>query len=140
MAVVACAGDGCLTHANEQARQLIGAKCALGSYPESWMRELMPRTASGIPLMLADLPAIRALEGEVVGGVDLLVRLAGSDVLLETCARPANDGRGRPAGAIMTMRDVTHARRREALLRARMIRGEGAARAARRLRDEEDQV
>ncbi len=137
VAVLACAGDGRLTHANERARTLIGAKCAMGTYPDTWMRELQPRTSSGIPLMLADLPAIRALEGEVVGGVDMLVRLAGSDVLLETSAHPASDSRGRTAGAIMTMRDVTQARRREALLRVRLIHGE-TPHGARRLRGGEE--
>ena len=137
VAVIACAADGRMTHSNERARHLMGPKCALGTYPDSWMRDLQPRTASGVPMMLADLPAVRALAGEIVRGVDLLVRLAGADVLLETVARPAGSEHGRPAGAIMTMRDVTQVRRREALLRSRLLRGEGAH-GSRRLCSEEE--
>lgn len=137
VAVIACAADGRMTHANERARRLMGPKCALGSYPDAWMRDLQPRTASGVPLMLADLPAVRALAGEIVCGVDLLVRLAGADVLLETVAHPAGGVQGRPAGAVMTMCDVTQARRREALLRSRLLRGEGPQ-GVRRLCGEEE--
>jgi PAS domain-containing protein len=116
--VLACAPDGRLSHANRHARQLIGIECAIGSYPDMWLRELRPRSASGVPLPLEDLPPVRALVGEVVRGVDVLVSLRGRDVLLETGARPANDAKGRRRGAIVTIEDVTERRRHEALLRA----------------------
>ena len=119
VAMLACAADGRLTHANRHARELLGAGCpALGTYPDTWMRELRPRTASGVALPLEDLPPVRALEGEVVKGVDVLVALPGGDVLLETAARPANDRRGRPCGAVVTIADVTERRSRESRMRA----------------------
>ncbi|MGO9488489.1 MAG: PAS domain-containing protein [Solirubrobacteraceae bacterium] len=117
--VVACAADGRLTHANRHARELIGECRGFGTYPDTWVRELRPRTPSGLPMPLEDLPAIRALHGEIVRSFDVLVSLGGGDVLLETCARPATDRRGRPRGAIVTLQDVTERRRREALLRVR---------------------
>ena len=118
VAMLACAADGRLTHANRHARELLGTGCpALGTYPDTWMRELRPRTASGVALPLEDLPPVRALEGEVVKGVDVLVALPGGDVLLETAARPANDARGRRRGAVMTIADVTERRTLEGRMR-----------------------
>ncbi len=119
VAMIACAADGRLTHANRHARELLGAGCpALGTYPDTWMRELRPRTASGVALPLEDLPPVRALEGEVVSGVDVLVSLpSGAEVLLETAARPAKDGRGRRRGAVVTLADVTERRSLERRMR-----------------------
>lgn len=118
VAMLACAADGRLTHANRHARELLGAGCpALGTYPDTWMRELRPRTASGVALPLEDLPPVRALEGEVVKGVDVLVELPCGDVLLETAARPANDQRGRRRGAVITLADVTERRSLEGRMR-----------------------
>ncbi len=118
VAMLACASDGRLTHANRHARELFGTGCAaLGTYPDTWLRELRPRTASGVAMPLEDLPPIRALEGEVVKGVDVLVALAGGDVLLETAARPASDARGRRRGAVITVHDVTERRTQEGRMR-----------------------
>jgi PAS domain-containing protein len=117
--MVAVGADGCLTHANRHARELLGAGCgALGTYPDTWMRELRPRTASGIAMPLEDLAPIRALEGEVVRGLDVLVALPRGDVLLETAARPAKDRRGRRRGAVVTLVDVTERRVIEGRMRA----------------------
>jgi PAS domain-containing protein len=108
VAMIACAADGRVTHANRHARELLGAGCpALGSYPDTWMRELRPRTASGISLPIEDLPAVRALQGEVVRAVDMLLALPGGDLLLEAAARPAKDARGRARGAIVTLAEVS---------------------------------
>jgi PAS domain-containing protein len=124
VAMVAVGPDGRLTHANRHARELLGAGCgALGTYPDTWMRELRPRTASGVALPLEDLAPIRALEGEVVRGLDVLVALQRGDVLLETAARPAKDRRGRPRGAVVTLLDVTERR----LLEGRMSDTDWAA-------------
>ncbi len=65
-----------------------------------------------------DLPPIRALAGEVVRGVDILVRIRECETLLEVAARPAIDGRGRLRGAVVRLDDVTEQRRREGALRA----------------------
>jgi PAS domain-containing protein len=119
VAMVAVDHDGCITHANRHARELLGAGCgALGTYPDTWMRELRPRTASGVPVPIEDLAPIRALEGEVVRGIDVLVALPRGDVLLETAARPAKDHRGRRRGAVVTLLDVTERRNLEGRVRA----------------------
>ena len=120
--VLACAADCSLTHANPAACELIGGDCvAVGTGPEMWIGRLRPRIPSGIPMAPEDLPPMRALAGEVVRGVDVLVRVGGDcDALLEVAARPAVDRRGRLRGAIVLLEDVTDRRRREARLRAGM--------------------
>ena len=115
-AVVACGADGRLTHANRCTRELIGADCPLGTDPETWIRELRPRTPSGLPLAREDLPPVRALQGEVCS-VDVLVSIRGCEVLLGTVSSPVNDEHGRRRGAVVLLEDVTEQRRREAQVR-----------------------
>src|ERR1700704_2667216 len=75
-AIVVGDRDGRVSHLNRHARELLGAGCdGRGTDPDVWMRALPPRTASGLPLPREDLPPLRALGGEVVGGVDVLVSL-----------------------------------------------------------------
>jgi len=119
VAALAYASDGRLIRANAPARQLVGGDCAIGSQPEMWMTALRARTASGIPMPREDLPPVRALAGEALGGVDVLVRVREDDVLVEVLATPARDPRGHARGAIVLLHDVTEQRRHEAALRAR---------------------
>jgi EAL domain-containing protein (putative c-di-GMP-specific phosphodiesterase class I) len=86
----------------------------------TWIGQLDPRTASGLPLMLEDLPLMRALEGEVVRGVEVLVTTIAGEMLLSTSANPVNDERGRRRGAVAVFEDVTEARAREAQIRTEM--------------------
>jgi len=119
VAMIAVEADGRLTHVNRHARALLGPGCmTVGSYPPAWVEELQPRTASGVALPLEDLPSVRALCGEVVRAIDVLIALPGGDVLLEASARPANDRRGRRRGAVVTLKDVTELRRLEGRMRA----------------------
>jgi len=113
VAVVACAADGRLTHASRGAAELLGCR-PVGADSETWIRELRPRTPSGVPLAREDLPLLRALQDETVRDFDLLVNIKDRDVLLCTLARPVNDGRGRKRGALALLEDVTEQRRLEA--------------------------
>jgi PAS domain-containing protein len=116
--VIACAADGRLTHANRCSRELIGGGCSIGMSASAWLTVLVPRTPSGLPLALEDVPLMRALEGEAVRGVDMLVRASDRDVLLSACASPVEDRRGRRRGAVAVLEDVTEQRAREAQARA----------------------
>lgn len=120
VAMVACATDGRLTHVNRRTRELLGGECSAGMDLETWTRQVGPRTPSGLPLVLEDLPLMRALEGEVVRGVDLLVRSGGGDLLLSTSANPVNDERGRRRGAVAVFEDVSELRAREAQIRTEL--------------------
>jgi EAL domain-containing protein (putative c-di-GMP-specific phosphodiesterase class I) len=120
VAMVACAVDGRLTHVNRRTRELLGGECAAGMDVARWIGQLAPRTASGLPLLLEDLPLMRALEGEVVRGVEVLVTTIAGEMLLSTSANPVNDERGRRRGAVAVFEDVTEARAREAQIRTEM--------------------
>jgi PAS domain-containing protein len=100
----------------ESFRQLLGIECPLSVDAEDALRELRPRTPSGIPLVREDLPPVRALQGEAVRGVDVLVRV-GDGELLSTIASPVFDEGGGRRGAFVLLEDVTERRRDEARLR-----------------------
>lgn len=120
LGVLACAGDGTVSHANSRACELVGGGAVLGSDSELWLRRLSPRTPSGIEMQAEDLPPLRALAGERIRCVDVLVSVAGHDRLLETAADPVYGRRGRIRGAVVTLQDVTDRRCEEA--RARRLR------------------
>ncbi len=117
VAILAWGGDGRLTHASRRASELLGIECPLGVDAEEALRALQPRTPSGIPLVREDLPPVRALQGEAVRGVDVLVRVRDGELLLSAAARPIYDERGRRRGALVLLEDVTERRRDEARLR-----------------------
>jgi PAS domain-containing protein len=117
VAILAWGGDGRLTHASRRASELLGIECPLSVDAEEALEALRPRTPSGIPLVREDLPPVRALQGEAVRGVDVLVRVRDCERLLSTVARPIYDERGRRRGALVLLEDVTERRRDEARLR-----------------------
>jgi PAS domain-containing protein len=117
VAIVAWGSDGRLAHASPRASELLGAECPLADDAREVLAALRPRTPSGIPLVREDLPFVRALQGEAVRGVDVLVRIRGCDLLLSAIARPVYDERGCRRGAVTLLEDVTERRRDEARLR-----------------------
>jgi PAS domain-containing protein len=119
VAIVAWGADGCLTHVSRRASEMLGGGAgALGTDAELWVADLRPRTSSGIALVCEDLPPVRALAGEALRGVDVLVAVGGVDVLLSVSATPVYDGKSRRQGAVVLLEDVTERRRVEARLRA----------------------
>lgn len=60
---------------------------------------------------------MRALQGETVRDVDVLVWISDRDVLLRACASPVEDRRGRLRGDVAMLEDVTERRAREARAR-----------------------
>ena len=118
VAIMAWTADGRLAHTSRRMAELLGAECPRGGDPEAWFRDLRPRTPSGIPLVREDLPHVRALQGEVLSSVDVLVRLPRGDSLLCATARPVEDQKSRRRGAIVLLEDVTQRRRDEVQLRA----------------------
>jgi PAS domain-containing protein len=117
-AVVAWGADGRITHYSRRAAELIGDRRPPNVSLEALVGELRPRTHSGVPMPVADLPPLRALQGEVLRDVDVLVHLDDQDVLLSTLARPVEDDQGRRHGAVVVLKDVTEERKREARLRS----------------------
>jgi EAL domain-containing protein (putative c-di-GMP-specific phosphodiesterase class I) len=117
VAVVACGPDGHPTHINRRAVELMGMDGSGGTHPDTWIGQVLPRTPDGRQLELSELPIVRALQGEVVRDVDLLVRTAHGDVLMSTTANPVYDQRGASLGAVAVFADVTEQRAREASIR-----------------------
>jgi len=101
--LVACARDGCVTHVNSHAHELLRCKRLVGTGPGVWVAALRPRTATGLPMPLEDLPPLRALDGEHVRRVPILVSLRGRDLLLEVGATPLIDSRMRRRGALVSL-------------------------------------
>lgn len=114
VAVVACQLDGTPTHINKRAVELMGMDGSGGTDPASWIEQVWPRTPEGRRLALEELPIIRALQGEVVQNVDLLVHTTHGDVLMSTTANPVCDEHGTRLGAVAVFADVTEQRAREA--------------------------
>ncbi|HWW90396.1 MAG TPA: EAL domain-containing protein [Solirubrobacteraceae bacterium] len=117
VAVVACGADGKPTHLNRRAVELMGMDGSTGSDPDTWTEQLWPRTPEGMPVALKDLPIVRALRGEVVRDVDVLLKTGRGEVLMRTSANPVYDDDGLQLGAIAVFADVTEQRAREAEMR-----------------------
>lgn len=117
VAVLACDADGRLTHANRKCEELIGKDCAAGLLPMQWLEYAQFHTPDGRELSLEEVPLFRALQGESVQGVDVLVGIHGSEALVSTRANPVHDEQGRQLGAVAVFEDVTEQRAKEAKLR-----------------------
>jgi EAL domain-containing protein (putative c-di-GMP-specific phosphodiesterase class I) len=117
VAVVACRADGQLTHINRRSVELMGLDGSTGSDPDTWIEQVWPRTPEGERMTLDDLPIVRALQGEVVRGVDLLVQTSRGEVLMNTSANPVYNDEGTQVGAVAVFADVTEQRAREAEIR-----------------------
>jgi EAL domain-containing protein (putative c-di-GMP-specific phosphodiesterase class I) len=117
VAVVACAADGRLTHANRRTRELMGGPCPTGSYAGEWCRQFKLRTPDGDPFPAAELPLASALGGTAVRGVDIRANAGGKELLLSTSARPVHGADGTQLGAVVVFEDVTEQREHEARVR-----------------------
>lgn len=95
---------------NPAADAMLGPGGDLGM--ASWLEVYRPRHGDGTPCATADLPLARALAGEHVQSVDVLIGQAdgGADRLLAVSAHPL-PGAARHHGAVAVFHDVTAARR-----------------------------
>jgi hypothetical protein len=90
-----------VSYANDAARWLLGGVAAPPTTAEEWMLKLEPRTLSGLPFPIEDLPVMRALQGESPSLVDMRVRAAKGVLRLEASAKPIRDAAGQPRGALL---------------------------------------
>src|SRR3954447_26064779 len=114
VAVVACDADGRLTHANRRTLELGQCPYPRGLHADKWVERFRVRTADGHPFPTSELPLVRALRGEVVRGVDVIVDAGGADLRLACSATPVEDDAGLRLGAVVVLEDVTEQRDREA--------------------------
>ncbi|MFC3226981.1 PAS domain S-box protein [Marinibaculum pumilum] len=117
--IAACNAEGRVIFRNRALIEMAGlsADDALPG-PESgtWLRLREP--ASGRPLARTEHPILRALAGERIQDLELILdRMDGSPRTVIANGRQMCDGEGRNLGAAVTFADVTEARRAEARLR-----------------------
>ena len=117
VAVVACGADGHPTHINRRAIELMGMDGSAGTDPDTWVEQVWPRTPEGRQLALEELPIVRALQGETVRDVDLLLHTPRGELLMSTTANPVCDRAGTRLGAVAVFADVTERRAQEARIR-----------------------
>jgi EAL domain-containing protein (putative c-di-GMP-specific phosphodiesterase class I) len=113
VAVVAVGVDGEPTHMNGRAIELMGMDDSTGIDPNTWIEQVWPRTPEGRRLALEELPIVRALNGETVRDVDLLIKTAHGEAMMRTTATPVRDQQGASLGAVAVFADVTEQRARE---------------------------
>ncbi len=117
VAVVACDANGLVTHVNQRTREMMSNVCSTSLEAGGWIDAFRPRTALGMPLTFSELPLVRALHGELVRDVDVLVQTDAGEMMLSTNANPVKDAEGSLLGAVVVFEDVTEQRAREAQLR-----------------------
>jgi PAS domain S-box-containing protein len=107
--------DGRILLANRAAERLLN-----GDGRSTTLRErtagISLTTLDGEPLSIEDSPAARALKGEAVDDLEMLVRSPRAlDIMpLSSSGRPLRDENGRQLGAVITFRDITARKRAEA--------------------------
>lgn len=115
-ALVACDGDGALTLFNPAAQRLHGLPAA--TIPtEQWPQHYDLYDADGVSrLAVHDVPLLRALRGEVVRDVEMIVMPAGQSArTLLASGQQILDEHGGVQGAVVVMHDITARRAAEAL-------------------------
>jgi PAS domain S-box-containing protein len=111
-AVFACDAQGTLTYANRPAQAILGE--ARPPVPlEEWTRLYrVLHTDLKTPMGPEDLPLLRALRGEAVRDVELVLDLGrGESQFLLASGQPLLDAEGNRLGAVVAVRDVTERRR-----------------------------
>jgi PAS domain-containing protein len=116
-ALVACDAAGTLTLFNPAAQRLHGLP-ATAIPAAQWPQYYALFHADGVtPLALHDVPLMRALRGEVVRDVEMVVAPAGQSprTLLASGQQILDDDDGDVQGAVVVMHDITALRAAEAL-------------------------
>jgi len=125
------AADGALLFTNGVGRSLLGAMPA-GERPADRIDRLRVRSADGTPLPPERLPSYRALHGETVSSMELLIATVnGTTRRGEVSAHPLRRD-GAVYATVVTWRDVTD----EARARADLEAARAAAEEANRLKDD----
>ncbi|GAA3845341.1 hypothetical protein GCM10022243_09560 [Saccharothrix violaceirubra] len=109
VAIVACDQDGHLTLFNRTARAWHGLEADAGLDPDQWSARYHLRAADGItPLNADDVPLRRALRGETVENVEMVIAPEDADPIRVLCTgRALRRADGTPLGAVVTMSDIT---------------------------------
>ena len=118
--VVVADGNGRFIVFNPAARRMVGQEPA-DLPPSEWPEHFRVYMPDGVTLFPeGELPLVRAMRGEVVDDVEMVIRRDGDEtgVRISVRGRPLRDADGVLQGGVITFRDVTHTRQTERLLRA----------------------
>lgn len=116
--------EGRIVRLNPAAERMLGYTPEVLPLPmEEWARRLRVETAEGKPFRREDLPPVRALRGETVRGVVVVLRRPPDRVIWANVgAAPILSGDGRLLGAVVSYSDITRLRelqeQRDDLIRA----------------------
>jgi diguanylate cyclase (GGDEF)-like protein/PAS domain S-box-containing protein len=111
--VYACDADGRLLHFGDDAPAIDP-----GLHPLEWAGALGMMHGDGTPMGPHEAPLLRALRGERIDGVEMLVDRPEGRVALLCSGGPVKAADGRLLGAVVTATDLTGRRETEELLRA----------------------
>ncbi len=103
--------------ANQSARDMLGIEPG-DTPPEAWIAALSMRRGDGTPFEASELPIMRAVQGERVDDLEMVIRSPsdGSERHLSATARPLVGLDGRLWGGVAVVRDVSVQKRHEAQL------------------------
>jgi PAS domain S-box-containing protein len=109
--VIACDAQGILTLCNRIAREIYGLECGRLS-SEEWVQAPHRYHADGRTAYRKEhLPLFRALRGETVRNLELVVEAAsGKRHRVVASGQPLHDARGVILGAVVAMQDITERR------------------------------
>lgn len=116
--IIVAAQGGRLLHWNPSAACTLGLGPTLVE-PERWPERYRLFLPDGTPYPAAELPLARALAGEEVDRLELMVKPEGREqpVWISASARPLHDAAGAPTGAVVVLRNVTRRKHAEQSLR-----------------------
>lgn len=110
------APDGKLTLYNKAAEAILGKPLILGRADTEQPAFSRLRHPTGEPIPPEELPSSRSLRGESCVGVELLVlHPSGRRLSVLANCSPLRDARGRVAGAVVALQDITPLREQERL-------------------------
>jgi signal transduction histidine kinase/CHASE1-domain containing sensor protein len=108
-------GDGGFLLHNPAAKALLGIPLDVDG-PDNWQQYYgMYRPDGRTPFPVDEMPLVRALHGESVDGVEMMIRNAArpDGILISVDGRPLDPSAGQP-GAVAVFHDITELRRYEA--------------------------
>jgi PAS domain S-box-containing protein len=117
--IVICDAEGQIIRFNEAARRLHGVP-EQPIPPDQWAEYYdLYQADGGTPLAVEDIPLFRALHGERVHDVEIVVKPAHSEPRSLVCSGQAlTDKSDQVTGAVVTMHDITARKQAEEALRA----------------------
>ena len=105
--VVACDADGQLSFFNRATRQFHGID-EESMAASQWSEHYSLFRADGAPMTTDEVPLVRALRGEVVHDIPMVIAPRDRDATTVICSgQPLHDSSGRLLGAVVVMRDIT---------------------------------